>query len=163
MNSSLTVPSPQTPAPLACHLCSGEAVPVIGVSQLPASGQELTVALCAPCDSGRPGRCTNRLQPADYDWVVLERNAAHLLAAFHDRQWVPYAQELVFAEDLAWFIWTEETLRAAVRAAGPWAAKGRLIRILDSSAFLLLREVPATDPALHTLRRLIDTLAAAAA
>ncbi|MGW6217838.1 hypothetical protein [Streptomyces sp. NPDC055109] len=54
-------------------------------------------------------------------------------------------------------------LRAAVRAADPWTATGRLVRVLDSNAFFLLRDVPATDTSLHTLRRLIDTLAAAAA
>jgi len=119
--------------------------------------------LCAPCDSGRPSRDTGWLGPADFGWVALERNAALLLTAFKNGTWVPYAQELVFAENLAWFVWTEETLRAAVRAADPWTAAGRLVRVLDSNAFFLLRDVPATDPALHTLRRLIDCLAAAAA
>ncbi|MFG2441122.1 hypothetical protein [Streptomyces sp. NPDC048508] len=118
--------------------------------------------LCAPCDSGRPSRGKRLLSPADFDWVALERNAALLLTTFKDGTWVPYAQELVFAESLAWFVWTEETLRAAVRAADPWTAAGRLVRVLDSNAFFLLRDVPATDPALHTVRRLIDTLAAAA-
>ncbi|MFF0143079.1 hypothetical protein ACFYRN_42520 [Streptomyces sp. NPDC005227] len=119
--------------------------------------------LCAPCDSSRPSRGTSRLSPADFHWAALDHHAALLLTAFKDGQWVPYAQELVFAENLAWFIWTEETLRAAVRAADPWTSAGRLVRVLDSNAFFLLRDIPATDPALHTLRRLIDTLAAAAA
>ncbi|MFD6750984.1 hypothetical protein [Streptomyces anthocyanicus] len=93
----------------------------------------------------------------------MDRRAIPLLTSFKDGTWVPYAQELVFAENLAWFAWTEGTLRAAVRAADPWTAAGRLVRVLDSNAFFLLRDVPATDPCLHTLRRLIDTLAAAAA
>ncbi|MFJ4895939.1 hypothetical protein ACIP5U_39050 [Streptomyces sp. NPDC088788] len=124
--------------------------------------QELQVVLCTPCDSGRPGRGTSRLRPADFDWAALEQSATHLLASFKNGQWVPYAQELVFAEDLAWFAWTEESLRAAVRAADPWTAAGRLVRVLDSNAFFVLRDVPSTDPALHSLRRLIDALAAAA-
>ncbi|MET7390854.1 hypothetical protein ACFYPT_35480 [Streptomyces sp. NPDC005529] len=104
----------------------------------------------------------NHLGTADLGWAALERNAAHLLTAFKTRAWVPYGQELIFAENLAWFIWTEETLRAAVRAADPWAARGRLIGIIDPDVFFVLRDVPSTDAALHTLRRLIDTLAEAA-
>ncbi|MEU8794529.1 hypothetical protein [Streptomyces sp. NPDC048643] len=133
------------------------------MSPLPVAGLEEQVVLCAPCNSRRPSRGTSRLSPADFHWAALERHAALLLTAFKDGQWVPYVQELVFAENLAWFVWTEETLRAAVRAADPWTAAGRLVRVLDSNAFFLLRDVPATDPALHTLRRLIDALATAAA
>lgn len=162
MNSSLSTQPRQIAVPPACHLCCGEALPSIVVSHLPASGQELKVTLCAPCDSGRPSRATSSLRPADFYWAALEQQATQLLTAFKTGQWVPYAQELVFAENLARFAWTEETLRAAVRAADPWTTTGRLVRILDSNAFFLLRDIPATDPALHTLRRLIDTLAAAA-
>ncbi|MFJ8804322.1 hypothetical protein [Streptomyces sp. NPDC102487] len=163
MKPSLSTPPRQSAAPWACHLCRGEALPHTAVSHLAAPDQELKVLLCAPCDRGRPSRATSSLSPADFHWAALEQEAAQLLTAFKNGHWVPYAQELVFAENLAWFVWTEETLRAAVRTADPWTAEGRLIRILDSNAFLLLRDTPATDPALHTLRRLIDTLAAAAA
>ncbi|MGW6217866.1 hypothetical protein [Streptomyces sp. NPDC055109] len=162
MNPSVSTPPRQIAVPSACHLCRGEALPHITVSHPAAPDRELKVVLCTPCDRGRPGRATSRLSPADLHWAALEQNAAQLLTAFKNGQWVPYAQELVFAENLAWFIWTEETLRAAVRAADPWTATGRLVRILESNAFFLLRDIPATDPALHTLRRLIDTLAAAA-
>ncbi|MGW6257003.1 hypothetical protein [Streptomyces sp. NPDC055085] len=163
MNPSVSTPPRQTVVPSACHLCCGEALPHIAVSHLAAPDQELKVVLCGPCDHGRPSRATSSLSPADFHWAALEQNAAQLLAAFKDGQWVPYAQELVFAENLAWFVWTEETLRAAVRAADLWTAAGRLVPVLDSNALFLLRDVPATDPALHTLRRLIDSLAAAAA
>ncbi|MFF4557647.1 hypothetical protein [Streptomyces sp. NPDC001422] len=163
MNSSVSTPLQLTAVPAACHLCCGEALPSIVVSYFSVSGQELKVMLCAPCDARRPSRATSWLSPVDFDWIALESSSAELLTAFKNGQWVPYSQELVFAENLAWFVWTEETLRAAVRAADPWTATGRLVRVLDSNAFLVLRDVSAADPSLHTLRRLIDVLAAAIA
>ncbi|MFD6826467.1 hypothetical protein ACFWC5_39975 [Streptomyces sp. NPDC060085] len=92
----------------------------------------------------------------------MEQAAAELLIAFRTGMWVPYAHELVFAESLTWFIWTEETLKAGIRTTDAWTAKGRLIRVLDENVFMVLRNVSATSPSLHTLRRLIEALAVTA-
>ncbi|MFF4321149.1 hypothetical protein [Streptomyces sp. NPDC001568] len=50
-------------------------------------------------------------------------------------------------------------MRTAVREADNLIYAGRLLRALDNNAIIVLRHVPADDPALHSLRRLIDVLA----
>ncbi|MFD5575255.1 MULTISPECIES: hypothetical protein [Streptomyces] len=101
--------------------------------------------------------------PADLAWRVVERDATTLLAAYEERRWLPYGGELEFAADLARMPWTEESVRAAVRDADDTAYAGKLVRALEGgSAYLLLRHVAPDDPAVRSLRRLVDVLATAA-
>lgn len=80
-----------------------------------------------------------------------------------ERRWLPYRGELEFAAGLARMAWTEESVRAAVREADDTVFGGKLVRVLEGgSAYLLLRHVAAADPALYSLRRLVDVLATAA-
>ncbi|MFF4324583.1 hypothetical protein [Streptomyces sp. NPDC001568] len=64
-----------------------------------------------------------------------------------------------FAAGLARMVWTEESMRTAVREADNLVYAGRLLRALDNNAIIVLRHVPADDLALHSLRGLIDVLA----
>ncbi|MEU3407533.1 hypothetical protein ABZ766_26805 [Streptomyces sp. NPDC006670] len=148
-----------------CHLCPDAvpADPTLEVVFSPASGVPRQVALCEPCHSGRPSRGQRALGPADLAWRVVERYATTLLAAYEERRWIPRATELEFAAALARMHWTAESVRAAVREADDAAYGGRLVQALEGgSADILLAHVPADDPALHSLRRLIDALATAA-
>ncbi|MFF5808698.1 hypothetical protein [Streptomyces sp. NPDC012746] len=53
-------------------------------------------------------------------------------------------------------------MRTAVREVDSLTYAGRLARALDNNAITVLRHIPADDRALHSLRRLIDVLAAGA-
>ncbi|MFD7094064.1 hypothetical protein [Streptomyces xanthophaeus] len=55
--------------------------------------------------------------------------------------------------------WTETSLATALRETSDLVYAGRLVRALDNNALIVLRRVPADDPALHSLRRLVDVLA----
>ncbi|UQW99132.1 hypothetical protein [Streptomyces sp. RerS4] len=151
-----------------CHLCPDEdsvlADPAVMVDFLPASGILRQVGLCASCDSGRPSRGRPELGPADGAWRVVERCATELLAAYEAGRWIPHAQELEFTAGLARVAWSEASVRSAVRDAGRTALAGRLVRdvLLGGRVYLVLANVSADDPALHSLRRLVDVLATAA-
>lgn len=100
--------------------------------------------------------------PADLAWRVVEHDAATLFAAYQELRWVPCRGELEFAAGLARMSWTEESMRAAVRDADSRVVGGKLVRALNRNAYFVLRHVAATDPALRSLRRLVDVLATAA-
>ncbi|MFF5809486.1 hypothetical protein [Streptomyces sp. NPDC012746] len=53
-------------------------------------------------------------------------------------------------------------MRTAVREVDGLTYAGRLLRALDNNAITVLRHIPADERALHSLRRLIDALAAGA-
>ncbi|MFE6085998.1 hypothetical protein [Streptomyces virginiae] len=148
-----------------CHLCPDEdqtlADPTLIVTFHPASGMARRVALCDVCHSGRPSRESTDMGPADLAWQVVERYATTLLAEYEQRLWFPSPGELEFAAGLARMPWTEESVRAAVRDADDTG--GRLVHALEGgSDYTLLHHVAADDPALHSLRRLVDVLATAA-
>ncbi|MEU4729571.1 hypothetical protein [Streptomyces sp. NPDC023588] len=150
-----------------CHLCPDEdqvlADPTLTVILRPASGIPRQVALCESCHFGRPSRGRAQLGPADLAWRVVESYATTLLAAYEERRWIPYRGELEFAAGLARMAWTEESVRAAVRDADDTVYAGKLVHALEGgSAYLLLHHVAPNDPALHSLRRLVDVLATAA-
>ncbi|MFD7556409.1 hypothetical protein ACFV9E_17955 [Streptomyces sp. NPDC059835] len=101
--------------------------------------------------------------PADLAWRVVERDAMTLLAAYEERCWFPRQGELEFAAGLARMTWSEELVRETVRDADNMVLGGNLLRALEGgSLYLLLRHVAPSDPALHSLRHLIDGLATAA-
>ncbi|MFK0203457.1 hypothetical protein [Streptomyces lavendulae] len=150
-----------------CHLCPDEdqvfADPALTVTFHPASRIARRVALCEPCHSGRPSRGKMDMGPADLAWQVVECDATTLLAAYKERRWLPNRGELEFAAGLARMVWTEESVRAAVRDADDTVFGGRLVHALEGgSAYILLHHVAADDPALHSLRSLVDVLATAA-
>ncbi|MFJ5548581.1 hypothetical protein [Streptomyces sp. NPDC093225] len=143
--------------PSVCHLCGAPATAGVTTVLHPSGGPPRHLALCMPCDSGRPGRGRTDLGPADDLWWVLTRDAEALRGAFASGEWVPYPSELAFAEALALAAWSEDAIRAAQRAA----PRGRLALLLDNLA-LVLRFTPGHDPAFTPVRRLVDVLANAA-
>jgi hypothetical protein len=142
--------------PPTCHLCGEPAGQGPAVALCPASGMTRSVGLCEPCRSGRPARDAPDIGPADIAWCVLTRDVNALQQRYDSELWHPSMAELQLAEGLARVPWTEESIRAAERAAPPGA--GRLALLLDNAAFVL-RYADARDPALLPLRRLIDVLA----
>jgi hypothetical protein len=155
----VTSPRPRHLAalPPTCHLCGPEVVPAapgVTVVLRPAAGPPRPVGLCVPCHSGRPARQSCDLGPADFAWRVLSRDAEDLRLDYASGQWLPYAAELRFAEDLARTPWTETAMRTAQRTAPP----GRLSLLLNNAIFVL-RHTEAQDPALRPFRCLIDALA----
>ncbi|MFE1413426.1 hypothetical protein ACFW6F_21895 [Streptomyces sp. NPDC058746] len=150
-----------------CHLCPDEdqvlADQNLTVTFYTAPGTARQAALCEPCHSGRPSRGEPDIGPADLAWRAVERDVTTLLAAYEECRWLPQQGELEFAAGLARMAWTEESIRAAVRDAGDNVSGGKLVHVLESgSTYLVLRHVAADDPAQHSLRRLVDVLAAAA-
>lgn len=152
---------------LPCHLCPADlnvpADPSLKVTFRPASGASRKVGLCARCNASRPSRGSAALGPADQAWRVVERHATTLRSAYENRRWIPRPGELALAVGLARIPWTEESVRAAVREGDPTIHGGQLIQVLEGGClYLLLAHASADDPSLHSLRRLIDVLAAAA-
>lgn len=152
----MSSPHPDRPRlaalPPVCHLCGHPADEGQPVVLHPAACPPRPVSLCEPCRSGRPARDSPDLGPADVAWCVLARDAGSLLRDYEGGQWLPYEEELRFAEDLAHLHWTEGTMRTAQRTA----PAGRLALLLDSALFVL-RYAGARD--LLPLRALVDVLA----
>ncbi|MEU7067199.1 hypothetical protein [Streptomyces sp. NPDC046161] len=93
---------------------------------------------------------------------MLERDATSLLTAYETGLWSPDREELQFAGALARMAWSQESMRTALREVNNLAYAGRLARALDNNAVVVLQQVPADDPALFSVRRLVDVLARAA-
>ncbi|MFF3088822.1 hypothetical protein ACFVRB_27835 [Streptomyces nojiriensis] len=132
---------------------------MLTVTFRPGFGPPCLVSLCSLCCLGRPSRKQTELGSADLAWRALERDVTRLLAGHEQGLWSPSNGELEFAAGVARMPWSEESMRTAVREAHSLACSGRLVRALDKNAFVVLRHVPADDPALHSLRRLVDLLA----
>ncbi|MFF3015390.1 hypothetical protein [Streptomyces sp. NPDC057939] len=146
-----------------CHLCPADdpspSDPTFTVTLRPGFGPARRVRLCEHCHRGRPGRQHDELGPIDIAWRALDHDASRLLTAYEQGLWVPSGGEVEFAAGLARMAWTEESMRTAVRDACNLVYAGRLLRALDNNAIIVLRHVPADDPALHALRRLVHVVA----
>ncbi|WP_316779725.1 hypothetical protein [Streptomyces sasae] len=79
-----------------------------------------------------------------------------LQQSYDEGTWIPLAEELQFAGQLARLPWTEGTIRAAKREA-PLGTEC-LTLLLDNLA-VVLRYTDARDPAVLPLRAFVDVLA----
>ncbi|MFF4607817.1 hypothetical protein ACFY12_34390 [Streptomyces sp. NPDC001339] len=91
---------------------------------------------------------------ADVAWRVLTRDVERLQQEYVSGQWLPYPEEMRFAEGLARIPWGQATMEAAMRLR----PVGRLGLLLENAIFVL-RYVEGRDPALLRFRQLVDVLA----
>ncbi|MET7305425.1 hypothetical protein [Embleya sp. NPDC005575] len=144
-----------------CHLCGDPAPgdnrpPVI---LRPGLGGPRPVRLCARCRSIRPGRDRGELVPDDETWAFLERETTALGQDYESGRWLPWRDELHWAQNLRATTWTQSAVEHALRDAGPHVSTGRLVHVVEPLPGLLAL-VDDGDPALRTLRRFLDNLTA---
>ncbi|MET7304426.1 hypothetical protein [Embleya sp. NPDC005575] len=150
-----------TVAVAVCHLCEDQAPAddEPAVTLRPAHGSPRPVRLCARCRSIRPGRDRGELVADDWTWAFLEREVTALGRDHGAGRWLPYRDELHWAQNLHTATWTQSTVEHALRDAEPHVSTGRLVHVVEPLPRLLAL-VNDGDPALRTLRRFLNNITA---
>ncbi|MFE5326667.1 hypothetical protein ACFRCG_09795 [Embleya sp. NPDC056575] len=142
-----------------CHLCDRRtpAAGATAVTPRTAAGSPRPVRLCAHCRDNRPGRAGGELVADDRTWVFVERESTSLISAYEAGRWLPYHDELHWAQALNTATWTQGLVARALCDAREHVRAGRLIRVVEHLPRLLAL-VDDGDRCLASLRRLLDVL-----
>jgi hypothetical protein len=159
----LVTSTPHRPAALAagCDLCADQALTDGGppMTPQPAVGPPPRVRPCATCHDRRPGHDRDEFRTGVGTGALLEREVATLVEDYETGRWLPYRDELHWAQRLAAARWTQGSVEQALRDAGEHVRAGRLVRVVELLPGLLA-VVDDRDPAPRSLRRFLDVLAA---